>query len=108
MSCLRWTLLWNCTIKYAMRRHLIALFALLSGIAALQAPAHASALESMVFDARALARANDNAAAKECVCKQQADQTSARCPKRASKSVPRRFLDALGIPVLIGSDRALE
>lgn len=91
-----------------MRRHLIALFALLSGIAALQAPAHASALESMVFDARAFARSNDTSAAQECVCKDQAEQHATRCPKRNSRSVPRRFLDALGIRVLIGSDRALE
>ena len=91
-----------------MRRHLIALFALLSGIAALQAPAHASALESMVFDARAFARANDNSANQECVCKEQAERGATKCPKSTTRSVPRRFLDALGIPVLVGSDRALE
>lgn len=91
-----------------MHRHLIALFALLSGIAALQAPAHASSLESMVFDARSAARAHDSAAGQECVCKVPAQRGELQCTARVRKSIPRRFIEALGIPVIIGSDRALE
>jgi hypothetical protein len=91
-----------------MRRHLIALFALFSGLAALQAPAHASSLDSMVFDARAFARANDTKTAQECVCKAQRQNEAARCEKRQRGSAPRRLLETLGLPVLFGSDRALE
>lgn len=91
-----------------MHRHLIALFALLSGIAALHAPAQASSLESMVFDARSAARAQDSGAGQECVCSVPAKRGEANCIARTRKSIPRRFLEALGIPVIIGSDRALE
>lgn len=91
-----------------MRRHLLALFALFSGIAALQAPAHAAALDSTMFDARALAQANDGPVSEQCVCEAQKQQIKKRCPKRERALTPRRLLEALVPSVIIGCDRALE
>ena len=91
-----------------MRRHLLALFALFSGFAALSAPAHASALDSMVFDAGAFSSANDTPTGDQCICTAQNQQAKKRCPKRERKLTPRRLLEALGLPVVIGSDRSLE
>ena len=91
-----------------MRRHLIALFALFSGIAALHAPASASSLDSMVFDARSIASAKDASSAEQCICTAQSQSAKKRCPKRERGLTPRRLLETLGLPVIIGSDRALE
>ncbi len=91
-----------------MRRHLITLFALFTGLAALHAPAHASALESLVMDARAFARANEAASSESCVCEAQARQTAAKCPARERRQTRSRLLSVLRPPFIFGSDRALE
>lgn len=91
-----------------MRRHLITLFALFTGLAALHAPANASALESLVMDARAFARANDASSAEICACEAQARQTAAKCPARERARTPSRLLSALRPPFTFGSERALE
>ena len=91
-----------------MRRHLITLFALFTGLAALHAPAHASALDSLVFDARAFARANDTASSESCACQRQARQSTAKCPTRERRRAPSRLLSALRPPIIFGSERALE
>ncbi|MEE4200058.1 hypothetical protein [Erythrobacter sp.] len=87
---------------------MIAFLALLGGIAALQAPAQASSLDSFVFDARAFARSNDTQASKQCSCQSQEQKASRRCAKRERPAVSRRLLETLGLPALFESDRALE
>lgn len=91
-----------------MRHHLIALFALLSGLAALQAPAHASALEAAVHDAGSGAGSHDNGAVQECAMLTEACQWSAKRPLKVSTAFAYRMVDTVKAPVLIGSDRALE
>lgn len=91
-----------------MRHHLIALFALLSGLAAFQAPAHAAALEAAVHDARSGAGAHDNSAVQECAVRAEACQTSSKRPLKVAAVFAYRMVDTLKVPVLIGSDRALE
>jgi len=91
-----------------MRRHLIALFALLSGIAALQAPAQASALDSMVQDARVAVRAHASVAAQESAAAVQSSQRTSQGPVQISAQFELRLSDATTAPVVIGSDRALE
>ncbi|MFU7529624.1 hypothetical protein [Qipengyuania sp. ASV99] len=91
-----------------MRRHLLTLFALFSGFAALHAPASASSLETMVFDARAFARANDTLASENCICPVRAQQRSIRCRAREKQQPQRRLPAALRPPIVFGSERALE
>ena len=91
-----------------MRRHLITLLALISGLAAIQAPANASVLESFVFDARALARSNDSSASENCSCAQQREKQASRCPAREKETPPVRLPLGLRPPVIFGSERALE
>lgn len=91
-----------------MRRHLITLFALFSGLAALHAPANASSLESMVFDVRALARANDASSPESCVCEQRKQDAAKACPPRKSDSPLPRVLRRIRPAIIFGSERALE
>ncbi len=91
-----------------MRRHLITLFALFTGLAALNAPAHASSSETMVFDARAFARANDAAASASCQCQHPPRQGTAKCPSRERQRAPARLPNTLRPPIVFGSERALE
>jgi len=84
------------------------LFALFSGLAALHAPASASSLETMVFDARAFARANDSSASENCVCPLPAQQRNIRCRAREKQPPQRRMPAALRPPIVFGSERALE
>jgi len=91
-----------------MRRHLLTLFALFSGFAALHAPANASSLESMVFDARAFARANDASSSQTCVCERRAEEATKACPSARSDAMPSRILRRVRPPIIFGSERALE
>lgn len=91
-----------------MRHHLIALFALLSGLAALQAPAQANALEAAVHDAHSTARAGDNGAVQVSVVAMQSLQSAAKRPAPVFATFAGRVLHTLSAPVLVGSDRALE
>ncbi|KEO86985.1 hypothetical protein EH30_04955 [Erythrobacter sp. JL475] len=91
-----------------MRRHLLTLFALFSGFAALHSPASASSLESMVFDARAFARANDTTSSQVCVCERRVNEAAKACPPTKSDSVLPRVLRRVRPPIIFGSERALE
>lgn len=91
-----------------MRRHLLTLFALFTGLAALQTPAQASSLETMVFDARAFVRANDAGQNENCVCPVKQNEQYARCVARERKAPMRRLPNALRVPVIMGAERALE
>ncbi|WP_298333295.1 hypothetical protein [uncultured Erythrobacter sp.] len=91
-----------------MRHHLIALFALLSGIAALQAPAQASVPQSMVQDARITVRAHDSVTAQESAAAVQSSQRTSQGSVRVSADFELRLSDTTTASVVIGSDRALE
>ncbi|WP_108791072.1 hypothetical protein [Erythrobacter sp. Alg231-14] len=91
-----------------MRRQLITLFALFTGLAALHAPAQASALESLVFDARAFARANDTATSVSCQCQHPPREGTAKCPSRDRQRAPARLPNSLRPTIVFGSERALE
>ena len=91
-----------------MPRHLLALFALFSGIAALHAPAQAAAPQSVVQDARSSSAANEAADSESCACpdraRQQAKACNVRERRRAWSWLPRWLRPS----VVVGSDRALE
>ncbi len=91
-----------------MRRHLLTLFALFTGIAALHAPAHASSANSFVFDSHAFARMNEAAQNENCGCEQRQRECVAPRPERASKQPQRRVPAILRPPVIFGAERALE
>lgn len=91
-----------------MPRHLLALFALFSGIAALHAPAHANSVQSMVENTRTDARAGEATASESCACPERARENKNRCPQR-EKRKPTIWLPSWLRPsVILGSDRALE
>ena len=90
------------------RRHLLTLFALFTGLAALQSPAQASALDNMVFDASALTKVSDTAHSENSQCQ----IARSACARRWIARQPRiRTWPAPAVmhaPVIIGPDRALE
>ena len=91
-----------------MARHLLALFALFSGIAALNAPAHANSVQSLVENTRTDARAGQSATSESCACPERARENRDRCPSR-EKRKPNTWLPAWLRPsVILGSDRSLE
>ncbi|MGB3807418.1 MAG: hypothetical protein WA936_09480 [Erythrobacter sp.] len=91
-----------------MRRHLIALFALFTGLAAIHAPASASTLETMVFDARAFSSANEGGADKACICPAKDEVRKNRCIAPDRKPMPARLRGAVRPAIIFGSERALE
>lgn len=94
--------------KTVMHRHLLALFALFTGLAAVQAPANASSLETMVFDARTFAGANEGGAENACMCASKREVRKPRCVVTSRTPLPPRLCDAVRPPIIFGSDRALE
>jgi len=91
-----------------MRRHLIALFALISGLAAIQAPANAASLETMVQNAQGFARPNDTGIASVCVSVAKHEIRAIRRPQAPNLSVPVRTLGVIRPAIVFGSERALE
>lgn len=91
-----------------MTRRLIAIFALLSGLAALHAPAHASRLNDLSYDVEALAEIANPAGGAACQCERPQGKRVRTCGKEASKPVPQRTVLSLPASILIGSDLALE
>ena len=89
-------------------RHLLALFALFSGIAALHAPAHASALQSVVQDARSTASSSECSASSGCECVADAYEQTRTRPRQERKQRLKWLPSWLRPSVIIGSDRALE
>lgn len=91
-----------------MTRHIFALLALLSGLAAISYPVHAHLAEaSAECDAGVEARADTPEKADHVGVKaasEKADQREAREPEKAKTRVP----ESLRLPVLMGIDRAYE
>ncbi len=91
-----------------MVRHLLALFALLSGIAALQAPAHAGEVQSSVQNARSVAGASEQSASESCDCASRERGENKTRPRREKRTSWSWLPAWLRPSVLLGSDRALE
>ena len=91
-----------------MARHLLALFALFTGIAALQAPAHAGEVQSSVQNARSVANANESAEVESCACPSAEQGADKNCPKREQKKTWSWLPNWLRPSVILGADRALE
>ncbi|MEM7701017.1 MAG: hypothetical protein AAF251_03690 [Pseudomonadota bacterium] len=96
-----------------MSRRLLALLAILSGLAALQAPAHAatasgaSRLDQLSYDIGTLAEmANPQSAA--CQCRHPAKKPKRVCDDHSKKTTRPRLIGVLPPPVVVGSDFALE
>lgn len=95
-------------LSIMMRRHLITLFALFTGLAALHAPAHANSVESLISDVRALAGGADAADSDQCSCEQSGEEWANPCPAPEKQLIPARTPDVLRPPIVFGSERALE
>lgn len=90
-----------------LRRNLIALFALLSGLAALQAPAHASAAQIVAAQSRSLAGGVEVQEASHAHC-----AFACTVVDSASGETTASFdlapLPSLAVPYVVGVERALE
>ena len=92
------------------KRHLLTLFVLLSGLAALQAPAHASLAETVAEQTRAFAGGSEANDAGHELCAFTA-VARAEAADRASETVARvdaSPLPAFAAPYVFGVERALE
>lgn len=90
-----------------MTRHILALLALLSGLAALSGPAHASAHPLAACNVGASAEAGETRTHLAAKPADAGDKATRRCREtRRPSPVPRPR--ALRMPVLMGVERALE
>lgn len=89
-------------------RHLLALFALFSGIAALEAPVRAEVSQPQVQSSRSVVNASQNAASENCNCVERSRDGGKACPKREQKRGWTWLPSWLRPGVILGSDRALE
>ncbi|MEM1052424.1 MAG: hypothetical protein AAGI28_10055 [Pseudomonadota bacterium] len=92
------------------KRHLLTLFVLLSGFAALQAPAQVSAAETMAAQTRAIAgvcEANE-AAYELCAFAAEARAEATGRASDAQSSVVLAPLAVSAAPYMFGVERALE
>lgn len=92
-----------------MSRRLLALLAILSGLAALHAPAHASSrLDNLSYDIETLAEIANPQGHSACQCERPPKKRKRTCEEQ-NKSVARpRLIGVLPPPVVVGSDFALE
>ncbi|MEM6475676.1 MAG: hypothetical protein AAF687_05865 [Pseudomonadota bacterium] len=90
-----------------MTRHFFALMALLSGLAALSSPAHASLVDAMACDTSVSASTHDDSAA-EAISANAPPSTPQQ--SSASDAIEPIAVDvtALRLPVLMGIERAYE
>lgn len=92
------------------RRNLIALFALLSGLAALQAPVHASAAEVIAAHTRSFTGGVEAREAAHELCAFAAE-ARAEAVGRVLDTAPSfepAPLPSLSVPYVVGVERALE
>lgn len=90
-----------------MTRHLLALFALFSGIAALHTPAQASAWQSSVQNSRSVASEAAREAGDTCECPE-ARKRGDKCPRPEPKKAWSWLPNWLRPSVILGGDRSLE
>ena len=90
-----------------MTRHIFAFLALLSGLAALNAPAHASMVDAMSCDTSVSASANDDTSTEQIP----ANAPPSSATQSTAIETPVRVIPvpaALRLPVLMGIERAYE
>ena len=91
-----------------MTRHILALLALLTGLAAIAGPAQASLAEALACDASIAAAAGDEASGSESAAVQPAP-ASLRATRAVAAPERRPAAPAsLRLPVLMGIERAYE
>jgi len=91
-----------------MTRHLLAFVALISGLAALNSPAHASLVHALSNDVGVSADASQSSSKAECPCKTDPTKPATACRDKAAKPAARTLPRALRLPVLMGVERAYE
>jgi hypothetical protein len=91
-----------------MTRQIIALLALLSGLAALHAPAHASRLEQLSYDVQALAEVANSQGGAACLCTAPPQRRNRSCDETKQAATRPRFIGILPPSIVLGADRALE
>lgn len=91
-----------------MTRHFLALLALLTGLAALGGPAHASLGEALACSASIAAAAGDEVAGGETAAVQPVPATIMETRALAMPEARSAAPDALRLPVLMGIERAFE
>lgn len=91
-----------------MVRHLLALFALLTGIAALNAPAYAGEAQSSVHNARSVSASDDTTQSEKRACAESARQRSSACVAREPRKSWTWLPSWLRPSIFFGGDRALE
>ncbi|MEM9309973.1 MAG: hypothetical protein AAGA34_00880 [Pseudomonadota bacterium] len=91
-----------------MTRRLLAILALLSGLAALHAPAHASRLDQLSHEVPALSQVLKGQGVAACQCERPPQRRKRNCSQNKAASTRPRLLGALPPSLVIGADRALE
>lgn len=91
-----------------MTRHFFALLALLTGLAALGSPAHASLAEALACSSSIAAAAGDETAGSESVAVQTVPASLRETRALAAPELRPAAPQALRLPVLMGIERAYE
>ncbi|MEM6858670.1 MAG: hypothetical protein AAF559_12430 [Pseudomonadota bacterium] len=91
-----------------MTRRLFAILALLSGLAALHAPANASRLDQLSYDVQALADAVNAKGGAVCQCEHPPQEHKRVCQDPDVQAMRPRLLGILPPSLVLGADRALE
>lgn len=109
MSANQWTnALKRLILPIVMTRRLLALLALLSGLAALHAPAHASRLDDLSYDIETLAEMAKSHGGAACQCERPAQKRKHVCAERKKKTARPRLIGVLPPSVVLGADKSLE
>ncbi|XUU60393.1 hypothetical protein ACRAQ6_12640 [Erythrobacter sp. HA6-11] len=90
-----------------MRRQLLALLALLTGLAALGTPAHASVVDALSCEIGASAHDHDGTTQERAACEDDKVNAPTKGPAEAQKPV-KKTVRVIRPPVLFGIDRAYE
>ncbi|MEM1196822.1 MAG: hypothetical protein AAGH57_12015 [Pseudomonadota bacterium] len=91
-----------------MTRQLFTLLAFLSGLAVLQAPAHASQLDELSYDVQTLADMADAKGGAVCACHYPPRKSGLSCPDSKIRGFRPRLIGVLPPSIVLGADRALE
>ncbi|MEP0390761.1 MAG: hypothetical protein ABJ205_06655 [Erythrobacter sp.] len=90
------------------KRHLLTLFVLLSGLAALQAPAHGNAAETFAAHSRVIAGVLEASEATHARCAFAAQAEATGRASETSATLDAAPLPVLAAPYVFGVERALE
>lgn len=91
-----------------MTRRFLALIALLSGLAALHAPAHASRVDQVVEGVAVSCEAKKTRGGRACLCEQPKAKPNRACPQKRKPAHRPAFPGVLPALMVVGVDIALE